>query len=202
VESGRAPRSLSALSILLRSHDRSTRTRLLKLANRGIVVRLGSSGTTQRPMAVVLQCFVRLRARPAARSPASLCPSAAVRIRFVSHRPLARKGPHVEAFAVPIKPGKEETWKSWAAELNGARKAEFDEMNERMGLTTHAAWLQQNPDGSQLAVVVLDGPGASEFLGKLATSDHEFDTLFRTSSEDIHPMDFSAPPPPAPVRFL
>jgi cytochrome oxidase assembly protein ShyY1 len=109
---------------------------------------------------------------------------------------------HVEAFAVPIKPGKEETWKSWVAETNGARKAEFDEMNERMGLTTHAAWLQQNPDGSQLAVVVLDGPGASEFLGKLATSDHAFDTWFRTNVEDIHPMDFSAPPPPAPVRFL
>jgi len=108
----------------------------------------------------------------------------------------------VEAFAVPIKSGKEETWKSWAAETNGARKAEFDEMNERMGLTTHAAWLQQNPDGSQLAVVVVDGPGASEFLGKLATSDHEFDTWFRTNVEDIHPMDFSAPPPPAPVRFL
>jgi hypothetical protein len=88
------------------------------------------------------------------------------------------------------------------AETNGARKAEFDEMNERMGLTTHAAWLQQNPDGSRLAVVVLDGPGASEFLGKLATSDHEFDTWFRTNVEDIHPMDFSAPPPPAPVRFL
>jgi hypothetical protein len=85
----------------------------------------------------------------------------------------------VEAFAVPIKPGKEETWKSWAAEISGARKAEFDDMNERMGLTTHAAWLQQNPDGSQLAVVVLDGPGAPEFLGKLAVSNHGFDTEFR-----------------------
>ena len=42
---------LSPLSrSLLRSHDRSTPTRLLKLAS-GIVVRLGSSGTTQRPMA-------------------------------------------------------------------------------------------------------------------------------------------------------
>src|SRR4029450_8530666 len=97
------------------------------------------------------------------------------RVRFASHRPLARKEPHVEAFA-------------------GARKAEFDEMNERMGLTTHAAWLQQNPDGSQLAVVVLDGPGAPEFLGKLATSDHEFDAAFPASAEDIPPIAFSRPP--------
>jgi hypothetical protein len=108
----------------------------------------------------------------------------------------------VEAFAVPIKPGKEESWKSWTSELTGARKADLDDMNSRLGLTTHAAWLQANPDGSHLAVVVIDGPGAPEFLGKLATSDHEFDTWFRSNVEDIHPMDFSAPLPPAPVRLL
>jgi hypothetical protein len=108
----------------------------------------------------------------------------------------------MEAFAIPMKPGKAEVWKSWTAELTGPRKAEFDDMNQRLGVTTHAAWLQENPDGSQLAVVVLDGPGASEFLGKLAGSDHEFDTWFRSGLEDIHPMDLSAPPPPAPVRFL
>lgn len=108
----------------------------------------------------------------------------------------------MDAFAVPIKPGKSEVWKTWIGELTGSRKAELEEMNERYGLTTHAAWLQSNPDGSELAVVVVDGPGASEFLGKLAGSDHEFDTWFRSNVEDIHPMDFSAPPPPAPQRFL
>jgi hypothetical protein len=108
----------------------------------------------------------------------------------------------VEAFAVPINPGKEEDWRSWIAELTGPRKADLEDFNQRMGLTTHAAWLQQNPDGSALAVVVVDGPGASEFLGKLAVSDHEVDTWFRQKVEEIHPMDFSGPPPPAPQRFL
>ncbi|MEX0755045.1 MAG: hypothetical protein WD206_01370 [Actinomycetota bacterium] len=108
----------------------------------------------------------------------------------------------MEAFAVPIKPGRADDWKAWAGEVTGARKSEFDEMNERLGLTTHAAWLQENPDGSQLTVVVLDGPGASEFLGKLAGSDREFDSWFRSKVEEIHPMDFSAPPPAAPVRHL
>jgi hypothetical protein len=36
----------------------------------------------------------------------------------------------------------------------------------------------------------------------MACSDHEFDTWFRSSIEEIHPMDFSAPPPPTPERFL
>ena len=107
----------------------------------------------------------------------------------------------MEAFAVPIKPGKVEDWKSWVGELTGSRKADFDDLNERMGLTMHAAWLQQNPDGSSLVVVVLDGPGASEFLGKLATSEHPTDAWFRSMVEDVHPLDFSAPPPPAPQRF-
>jgi hypothetical protein len=108
----------------------------------------------------------------------------------------------MDAMAVPIKPGKLDTWKAWCAELTGSRKAEFDDMNQRLGLTTHAAWHQANPDGSDLAVVVVDGPGAAGFLGKLAQSDNEFDTWFRTSIEDIHPMDFSAAPPPMPVRQL
>ncbi len=108
----------------------------------------------------------------------------------------------MEVMAIPIKQGKAEDWQSWTGELTGTRKAEFDEMNQRYDLTTHAAWLQNNPDGSHLAIVVFDGPGASEFLGKMAGSDHEFDTWFRSNIEEIHPMDFSAPPPPAPARFL
>lgn len=108
----------------------------------------------------------------------------------------------MEAMAVPIKPGKLAAWESWCGELTGSRKAEFDDMNQRFGLTTHASWHQADPGGTDLAVVVIDGPGASDFLGKLARSDHEFDTWFRSSIEDIHPMDFSAPPPPMPVRRL
>jgi hypothetical protein len=108
----------------------------------------------------------------------------------------------MEAMAVPIKPGKLEAWESWCAELNGPRKAEFDDMNQRLGLTTHASWHQVNPDGSDLAVVVIDGPGAPTFFGKMVASDHEFDTWFRSVIEDVHPMDFSAPPPPMPVRAL
>lgn len=108
----------------------------------------------------------------------------------------------MEAFAVPILPDKVDAWKAWAGETIGDRKADFDALNERHGLTTHAAWLQVNPDGSQLAVVVLDGPGASTFLQNLATSDDEFDMWFRSHIEDVHPMDLSGPLPPPNQRFM
>ena len=45
----------------------------------------------------------------------------------------------VEAMAIPIKSDKVETWKSWCGGLTGPRKAEFDDMNQRLGLTTHGA---------------------------------------------------------------
>ena len=107
----------------------------------------------------------------------------------------------MEAMAVPIKPGKSDTWAAWIDEMKGPRKADFEDMNSRHGLTTHAAWLQQAPDGSHMVIVVFDGPGAGTFMQKLATSDNEFDAWFRSNVEDVHPMDFSAPPP-APERRL
>ena len=100
------------------------------------------------------------------------------------------------AIAVPIVPGKKKSWEAWIAELNGPRKAEFKEMNQRYGLTGHRAWLQQTPDGQHTVIAVHDGPGGDEFLGKLATSEHEFDAWFRGKIEEAHGMDFSAPPPP------
>jgi hypothetical protein len=106
------------------------------------------------------------------------------------------------AIAVPIAPGKLEAWEGFMAEVKGPRKAEFDEMNERMGLTGHRAWLQQTPDGHQMVIAVHDGPGGDEFMGKLATSEHEFDAWFRGKIAEVHGIDFSGPmPPPAEQRL-
>ena len=101
----------------------------------------------------------------------------------------------MQAFAVPIKDGKLDTWLAWRGELTGSRKDEMAAMNERLGLTVHGAWHQPTPDGHHLAVVVVDGPGAETFLGKLAVSEDEFESAFRKAIEDVHPMDFSDPPP-------
>jgi len=106
------------------------------------------------------------------------------------------------AMAAPIVPGKEATWDTWIADCKGSRKAEFDDMNQRMGLTSHRAWLQQTPDGHQLAIVVHEGPGADSYLGKLATSENDFDVWFRDAVTDVHGIDFSQPLPPMAVQKL
>jgi hypothetical protein len=106
------------------------------------------------------------------------------------------------AFAAPILPGKLDAWEAWMVELTGPRKAELDDMNARYDLTGHRAWLQQTPDGHHMVVVVLDGPGGDTFMGTLAGSDNGFDAWFRGKVTEVHGVDFSGPPPPAPRQVL
>jgi hypothetical protein len=106
------------------------------------------------------------------------------------------------AMAVPLVPGKEDAWAEFAAQVTGPRKAEFDDFNTRHGITDHRSWLQRNPDGSSLVVVVIDGPGAETFMGEFATSDTEFDKWFTEKVADVHGIDFSAQPPPLPERKI
>lgn len=104
--------------------------------------------------------------------------------------------------AVPIVAGKEEVWAEFTGQLGGARKAEFADFNSRHGLTDHRAWLQKNPDGSSLVIVVAEGPGADSFMGEFATSEDEFDKWFAEKVAEVHGIDFSAPPPPPAERKI
>jgi hypothetical protein len=106
------------------------------------------------------------------------------------------------AFAVPLPAEKLDAWKSWTEELKGSRKAEFDDMNARLGITEHRAYLQPTPDGGFLVVAVHEGPGGDDFLANLTASDHEFDRWFVENIADLHGIDPSGPLPPAPTRYV
>lgn len=102
----------------------------------------------------------------------------------------------------PIMEGKLEAWKSWNAELTSSKKGEFDEFNQRYGLTRHDVWLAETP-GGPMAVVLHEGPGGETFMQKLAQSDHSFDVFVRSNIEEFHNMDLSGPPPgPLPVKMI
>lgn len=106
------------------------------------------------------------------------------------------------AIAIPIIPGKEDAWREFAAQLQGPRVEEFQEFNKRMGLTSHRAWIQETPDGL-MVIAVHDGPGAEDFMPKLAQSDHAFDAWFRSCIEDCHGMNLSEPMPGGvPQQFI
>jgi hypothetical protein len=98
----------------------------------------------------------------------------------------------MNAIAVPVLESKVDAWKAWARECTGPRREDFDRFNERMGLTLHRAWLMQTRQGP-LAIVVTDGPGAENFLQKMATSREPFDRWFRERVSEYHAIDFSRP---------
>jgi hypothetical protein len=105
------------------------------------------------------------------------------------------------AMAVPLITNKVEAWKAWIRECMGPRREEFDEFNERMGLTIHRVWLEQSPQGP-LVVVVLDGPGAKDFMQKIAKSKESFDRWFREHISEYHGIDFSKPNAVQPPELL
>jgi len=102
---------------------------------------------------------------------------------------------------VPVVKGKEEAWKSWAKNLNGEMKKDFDDLNKRHGLTRHDVWAVETPNGL-MAAVLHEGPGADSFMQAVAASDHAFDVSMKESIESFHGMNLSAPPPgPMPEKL-
>jgi hypothetical protein len=102
----------------------------------------------------------------------------------------------------PLAADKLDVWEAWIAELNGPRKAEFDDMNTRHGLTEHRAYLQPMPDGNYAVLVIHEGPGGDDFVADVMASDHEFDQWFVGSVTEIHGLDGSGPMPPMAQRKL
>ena len=94
----------------------------------------------------------------------------------------------------PIQPSLLQDWKEWNNEVVTSRGDDFKDLNTRMQLTTHRVWLAETPDGP-MAAVLHEGPGESEFMQKVAHSDHPFDKWFRESITKFHGVDFSKPPP-------
>jgi hypothetical protein len=102
----------------------------------------------------------------------------------------------------PLAADKLDAWEAWAAELTGPRKAEFDDMNARHGVTDHRAYLQPMPDGSYAVLVIHEGPGGNAFLANVMASNHEFDQWFVRSVGEIHELDASGPMPPMAERRI
>jgi len=98
------------------------------------------------------------------------------------------------AFVVPVLPGMEERNRQFSAELQGARKAEFQASRERAGLTVERVWMQQTPAGT-MSVVYLEADDIGRALGTLATSQDPFDARWRQHILEIHGIDLSQPLP-------
>jgi|WetSurSiteA1Bulk_404760.scaffolds.fasta_scaffold93910_1 hypothetical protein len=94
-------------------------------------------------------------------------------------------------FAVPLAPGKTDTWKSYMKELNGTRKDEYNKSRNRIGLHAEQVFLQQTPHGD-MCVVKWSTENPQRAFESLANSKEPFDQWFRDKILiECHNMDFT-----------
>lgn len=96
-------------------------------------------------------------------------------------------------FVVPILPDQVEPDRQLAAELNGARRAEFEASRARLGITREEVWIQETPMGA-FAVVHLEADDVMAAIGGLGTSQDPCDRWWRSRILEIHGLDLSQPP--------
>jgi hypothetical protein len=97
----------------------------------------------------------------------------------------------------PVQAGKEADAREFAAEVLGARRAEFDALQARSDTTRETWALQETPMGSFM-LLWFEGDVERAFAD-LATNDSDFATWFRGRVLDVTGVDVAAPsdePPP------
>jgi hypothetical protein len=82
-------------------------------------------------------------------------------------------------FTVPLKPGKLEAYKKFAAEITGPKREEYTALLKRYGMLSTRVWLQKI-GGREYAMVFHEGTDdALERLKNWSLSTHPFDLWFR-----------------------
>jgi hypothetical protein len=93
----------------------------------------------------------------------------------------------IYAFADPIPPGKTDDVRRFYAELCGARKADYDEIALRSGVTEEWYWLQTGSEGDLM--VVASSSDQQAFDAILAEPQTDFERWLREQSEEIFGLD-------------
>lgn len=95
------------------------------------------------------------------------------------------------AVAFPILPGKTAEWRSFMAEINGPRQAEFAESRRRAGVRERT-FLQPTPMGD-LVIVTLEGDDPARSFGQMVSATDAFTSWFSERAGAVHGIDLTAP---------
>ena len=96
-------------------------------------------------------------------------------------------------FALPILPGKTEAARSFIQELEGTRKGQYVQSEERLGLTKEVWAIQQTPQGDMF-VVYIAGENIGAAFQRFAASQDEFDQWFKGQVLETTGADLNTPP--------
>jgi hypothetical protein len=95
--------------------------------------------------------------------------------------------------AFPVLEGKDEEARKFAQETLD-RRSEFDESQQRLGVTREEWSLQQTPMGS-MVVVRFEADDVEAAFARLAESNERIDVWFKQRAMEISGVDLNAPFP-------
>ena len=99
------------------------------------------------------------------------------------------------AFVLPIVAGKEQADREAMERFATEDKDQWEAAHQALGVTRHAVWHQETPDGT-VAIVLLEGDDLPAAMGAFASSQEPFFQTFRDVIRDLHGVDLAAAPPP------
>jgi hypothetical protein len=103
----------------------------------------------------------------------------------------------IVAMAMPVLPGKEQTWLDYVNRLQSTElRDEYQASRRALGMTRETVWSQRTPDGRLAAVVLMEADDVDAVLGNMATSDDPFTVQFRDLLKDVHGVDVGTDPLP------
>ena len=94
---------------------------------------------------------------------------------------------------VPIIPGKTADARDFMRELEGDRKADYQDSEQRIGIVKEAWYLARTPAGDQL-VAYMESPDFPQALSMFSRSSDEFDLWFKHRLADATGLDLNTPP--------
>jgi len=100
--------------------------------------------------------------------------------------------------AFPVLPGKEDQARAFAAEIGGARRAEFGDAQASIGITRETWTLQETPEG-WLVLIWIEAADVEKAFEGFATATDDVSVWQRAQILEVSGMDMSEPdddPPP------
>ena len=97
-------------------------------------------------------------------------------------------------FAIPVVPGKENLDRETLDELAAGRRDDYERALREAGISRHAVWHQETPDGT-LALVYLEADSPDSAM-RLSSSDADVNRFFVEKMQEVHGIDISQQPPP------
>ena len=94
-----------------------------------------------------------------------------------------------------ILPGKLDVWKDTLAQMEGPRRAEWEELLRDAGVTKLSTWLQQTSEGD-FEIFYCEAEDPSEWITMVGTSDKPICQFLRGRMLEMHGFDIAGSIPP------